>query len=65
MQTTIQTYKFSELYKKYGEGISYRSFQRTRSEYVEVLVTVGKKIQKRYLDKSDSLFVIALKNIIL
>jgi len=64
MQTTIRAYKLTELYKMDGAGKSYRSFQRRKWEYVEVLVQVGKRTQKRYLDRSDSLFMKAVKNLV-
>ena len=64
MKTTIKTYKLKELYEKDWNGVSLRTFQRKKGEYVEVLVQVGQRTQKRYLDKTDSKFYQAVKTLI-
>jgi hypothetical protein len=64
MKTTLKTYKLKELYAKDGNGQSLRTFQRKKGDYVEVLVQVGQRTQKRYLDRTDSKFYQAVKTLI-
>lgn len=47
-----------------GQEKTYRAFQRRKEEFVEVLVPVGNKIQKRYLDKTNSHFFKTLQGLL-
>lgn len=47
-----------------GQGKTYRAFQRRKEEFVEVLIPVGKRMQKRYLDKTNSQFFKILQGLL-
>lgn len=64
LQTVIRSYKLRELYQMEGQEKTYRAFQRRKEEFVEVLVPVGNKIQKRYLDKTNSHFFKTLQGLL-
>lgn len=64
LQTIIRSYKLRELYQMEGQGKTYRAFQRRKEEFVEVLIPVGKRMQKRYLDKTNSQFFKILQGLL-